>query len=118
MPQTMPSFLPLTVSLQSETWLTKVYGIKFSFSEDIFLLVSGSLKLDHDAFVKIGSILTSCHGEMRELKGGHHSKVVDITENVGKCLEEEYLVSSHEKQHLGQIETRGIFQKCKSQHRY
>jgi kinesin family member 11 len=95
--QTRPSFLPLTVSLQSGTWLTKVHGIKFPFSEDNFLLVSGSLKLDHDAFANIGSILTPCHGEMRELKGGHQSKVVEITENTGKCLEEEYLVSSHEK---------------------
>jgi hypothetical protein len=34
---------------------------------------------------------------MRELKGEHHHKVVEISENAGKCLEEEYLVSSHEK---------------------
>lgn len=65
------------------------------------MFVSGSLKLDHDACTNIGSILTPCHGEMMELKGEHHSKVVDITENAGKCLEEEYLVSSHEKQQLG-----------------
>jgi hypothetical protein len=99
--QTRPSFVPLTVSSQSGTWLTKVHGIKFPFSEDNFLLVSGSLKLDHDAFANIGSILTPCHGEMWELKGGHQSKVVEITDNAGKCLEEEYLVSSREKQQLG-----------------
>jgi hypothetical protein len=37
---------------------------------------------------------------MRELKGEHHHKVVEISENAGKCLEEEYLVSSHEKQQV------------------
>ncbi|GJN36240.1 hypothetical protein PR202_gb25082 [Eleusine coracana subsp. coracana] len=51
-----------------------------------------SLKLDHDACANISSILTPCHEEMGELKGEHHSKVVEITENAGKCLEEEYLV--------------------------
>ena len=59
--------------------------------------ISGSLKIDHDACTNIGAILTPCHGEMRELKGEHHHKVVEISENAGKCLEEEYLVSSHEK---------------------
>jgi len=37
---------------------------------------------------------------MRELKGEHHHRVVEISENAGKCLEEEYLVSSHEKQQV------------------
>jgi kinesin family member 11 len=32
---------------------------------------------------------------MRELKGEHHHKVVEISESAGKCLEEEYLVSGH-----------------------
>lgn len=59
--------------------------------------ISGSLKLDHDACANIGAILTPCHGEMRELKGEHHHKVVEISENAGKCLEEEYLVSSQRK---------------------
>ncbi|GJM94430.1 hypothetical protein PR202_ga11071 [Eleusine coracana subsp. coracana] len=54
--------------------------------------IDSSLKLDHDACANIGSILTPCHEEMRELKGEHQSKVVEITENAGKCLEEEYLV--------------------------
>jgi kinesin family member 11 len=62
---------------------------------DNFLLVSGSLKLDHGAFTNIGSILTPCHGEMRELKRWHHSKVVEITKNARKCLEEEYLLKSN-----------------------
>ncbi|TVU18121.1 hypothetical protein EJB05_34194 [Eragrostis curvula] len=54
--------------------------------------IDSSLKLDHDACTNIGSILTPCHGEMSDLKGEHHSKVVEITDNAGKCLEEEYLV--------------------------
>jgi hypothetical protein len=67
-----------------------VHGIKFPFSEDNFLLVSGSLKLHHDAFANIGSILTPCQGEMRELKGGHHINVVDIT---GKSCEPQTMMS-------------------------
>jgi kinesin family member 11 len=38
---------------------------------------------------------------MRELKKEHHRKVVEITENAGKCLEKEYLVRRHKKQQLG-----------------
>ncbi len=60
-------------------------------------VISGSLKLDHDACANIGSIIKPCHEEISELKGGHYHRVVEITENAGKCLEEEYLVSSHEK---------------------
>ncbi|CAN6358356.1 unnamed protein product [Urochloa humidicola] len=54
--------------------------------------INSSLKLDHDACANIGAILTPCHGEMTELKGKHHHKVVEISENAGRCLEEEYLV--------------------------
>jgi kinesin family member 11 len=60
-------------------------------------VISGSLKVDHEACANIVSVLTPCHGEMTELKGAHYHKVVEITGNAGKCLEEEYLVSSHEK---------------------
>ncbi|KAG8084519.1 hypothetical protein GUJ93_ZPchr0010g9483 [Zizania palustris] len=54
--------------------------------------IDSSLKLDHDACANIGSIINPCHEEIKELKGGHHHRVVEITENAGKCLEEEYLV--------------------------
>ena len=60
-------------------------------------VISGSLKVDHEACTNIVSVLTPCHGEITELKGAHYNKVVEITENAGKCLEEEYVVSSHEK---------------------
>uniref|UniRef100_A0A0D9ZTH3 Kinesin motor domain-containing protein n=2 Tax=Oryza TaxID=4527 RepID=A0A0D9ZTH3_9ORYZ len=54
--------------------------------------IDSSLKLDHDACANIGSIIKPCHEEISELKGGHYHRVVEITENAGKCLEEEYLV--------------------------
>ncbi|XP_072961377.1 kinesin-like protein KIN-5A [Typha angustifolia] len=51
-----------------------------------------SLKLDHDACANIDSMLVPCREELRELKGGHYHKIVEITDNAGKCLEEEYVV--------------------------
>ncbi|VAH01322.1 unnamed protein product [Triticum turgidum subsp. durum] len=54
--------------------------------------IDSSLKVDHEACANIVSVLTPCHGEMTELKGAHYHKVVEITRNAGKCLEEEYLV--------------------------
>lgn len=54
--------------------------------------VDSSLKVDHEACANIVSVLTPCHEEITELKGAHYHKVVEITENAGKCLEEEYLV--------------------------
>uniref|UniRef100_A0ACD5TYJ3 Uncharacterized protein n=1 Tax=Avena sativa TaxID=4498 RepID=A0ACD5TYJ3_AVESA len=54
--------------------------------------IDSSLKVDHEACTNIVSVLTPCHGEITELKGAHHNKVVEITENAGKCLEEQYLV--------------------------
>lgn len=37
-------------------------------------------------------MIVPCCGELRELKSGHYHKIVEITENAGKCLLEEYLV--------------------------
>lgn len=54
--------------------------------------IDSSLKVDHEACANIVSVLTPCHGEMTELKGAHYHKVMEITRNAGKCLEEEYLV--------------------------
>lgn len=54
--------------------------------------IDSSLKVDHDACTNIVSIITPCHGEVTELKDAHYHKVVEITGNAGKCLEEEYLV--------------------------
>lgn len=52
-----------------------------------------SLKLDHDACANMDSMIIPSHEELRELKGGHYHKIVEITANAGKCLEEEYMVS-------------------------
>ncbi|XP_038988983.1 LOW QUALITY PROTEIN: kinesin-like protein KIN-5A [Phoenix dactylifera] len=51
-----------------------------------------SLKLDHDACANIDSLLVPCCGELRELRSRHYHRTVEITENAGKCLEEEYTV--------------------------
>ncbi|RWW10163.1 hypothetical protein GW17_00026305 [Ensete ventricosum] len=52
-----------------------------------------SLKLDHDACTNINCMLVPCCGELRELRSGHYHKIAEITENTGKYLEEEYMVS-------------------------
>ncbi|XP_008783640.2 kinesin-like protein KIN-5A isoform X2 [Phoenix dactylifera] len=54
--------------------------------------IDGLLKLDHDAHESIDSLIIPCLGELRELTSGHHRKTLEITENAGRCLEEEYLV--------------------------
>nr|XP_022752804.1 kinesin-like protein KIN-5D [Durio zibethinus] len=51
-----------------------------------------SLQLDHDACGNMNSMIVPCCEDLRELKGGHYHKIVEITENVGKCLEDEYMV--------------------------
>ncbi|XP_010922468.1 kinesin-like protein KIN-5A [Elaeis guineensis] len=61
-------------------------------NEGLISSIDGLLKLDHDAHGNIDSLIIPCHGELRELRSGHHHKTLEITENAGKCLEEEYLV--------------------------
>ncbi|TYH80893.1 hypothetical protein ES332_D03G163700v1 [Gossypium tomentosum] len=51
-----------------------------------------SLQLDRDACGNMNSMIIPCCEELRELKGGHYHKIVEITDNAGKCLEEEYMV--------------------------
>ncbi|XWS74207.1 hypothetical protein CRYUN_Cryun02cG0196100 [Craigia yunnanensis] len=51
-----------------------------------------SLQLDHDACGNMNSMIIPCCEDLRELKGGHYHKIVEITENAGKCLEDEYMV--------------------------
>ena len=55
--------------------------------------LADSLQLDHDACGNLDSMIVPCCGELRELKSGHYHKVVEITENAGKCLLDEYTVS-------------------------
>ncbi|THU45600.1 hypothetical protein C4D60_Mb02t19700 [Musa balbisiana] len=61
-------------------------------NKDLHSSIEYSLKLDHDACTNINCMLVPCCGELRELRSGHYHKIVKITENTGKCLEEEYMV--------------------------
>ncbi|XWS53207.1 hypothetical protein CRYUN_Cryun11dG0138300 [Craigia yunnanensis] len=54
--------------------------------------IDHSLQLDHDACGNMNSMIIPCCEDLRELKGGHYHKIVEITENAGKCLEDEYMV--------------------------
>ncbi|XP_028775847.1 kinesin-like protein KIN-5D [Neltuma alba] len=61
-------------------------------NKDINSSVDHSLQLDHDACDNLNSMITPCCGDLRELKGVHHHKIVEITENAGHCLLNEYMV--------------------------
>ncbi|KAJ8768800.1 hypothetical protein K2173_023704 [Erythroxylum novogranatense] len=54
--------------------------------------IDHSLQLDHDACGNLNSMLTPCCEDLRELRGGHYHKIVEITDNAGKCLLNEYKV--------------------------
>ncbi|KDP44156.1 hypothetical protein JCGZ_05623 [Jatropha curcas] len=54
--------------------------------------IDHSLQLDHDACGNLNSMIVPCCEDLRELKGGHYHKIVEITENAGKCLQDEYVV--------------------------
>lgn len=54
---------------------------------------AGSLQLDHEACGNLDSMIVPCCGDLRDLNSGHYHKIVEITENAGKCLLEEYMVS-------------------------
>lgn len=53
---------------------------------------AGTLKLDHDAREKLNTIIGPSSQELMELRSCHYNKTVDISENAGKCLLEEYTV--------------------------
>ncbi|KAK2424881.1 kinesin protein KIN-5D [Trifolium repens] len=59
---------------------------------DINSSIDHSLQLDHEACGNLNSMITPCCGDLRELKGGHYDRIVEITENAGKCLLNEYMV--------------------------
>ena len=58
------------------------------------------MQLDHDACGNINSMIIPCCGDLRELKGGHYHRIVEITENAGKCLLNEYIVRDFKYQFL------------------
>jgi len=55
-------------------------------------LLADSLQLDREACGNLNSMITPCCGDLTELKGGHYNRIVEITENAGKCLLNEYMV--------------------------
>ncbi|MED6182536.1 Kinesin-like protein KIN-5D [Stylosanthes scabra] len=61
-------------------------------NKDINLSIDHSLQLDHEACENLNSMIVPCCGDLRELKGGHYHRIVEITENAGKCLLNEYTV--------------------------
>ncbi|KAH0942675.1 hypothetical protein BRARA_A02406 [Brassica rapa] len=54
--------------------------------------IDHSLKLDNDACAKINSMIIPCCEDLIELKSDHNHKIVEITDNAGKCLLDEYIV--------------------------
>ncbi|XP_050291706.1 kinesin-like protein KIN-5D [Quercus robur] len=61
-------------------------------NKDLLSSIDHSLQLDHDACGNLNSMIVPCCGDLRELKGGHYHKIVEITENAGICLLHEYTV--------------------------
>ncbi|KAH1207806.1 Kinesin-like protein KIN-5D [Glycine max] len=61
-------------------------------NKDINSSIDYSLQLDHEACGNLNSMIIPCCGDLRELKGGHYHSIVEITENAGKCLLNEYMV--------------------------
>ncbi|PWA85208.1 P-loop containing nucleoside triphosphate hydrolases superfamily protein [Artemisia annua] len=61
-------------------------------SKNLLSSIDYSLQLDHDARENLDSIIAPCCGELRELKGGHYHKIIEITENAGKTLLNDYTV--------------------------
>ncbi|KAB5520273.1 hypothetical protein DKX38_024592 [Salix brachista] len=61
-------------------------------NNDLLSSIEHSLHLDRDACGNLNSMIFPCCGDLRELKGSHYHKIVDITESAGKCLLDEYVV--------------------------
>ncbi|KAL4587620.1 hypothetical protein LXL04_000492 [Taraxacum kok-saghyz] len=61
-------------------------------SKNLLSSINHSLQLDHEARENLDSIIVPCCGELRELKGGHYHKIIEITENAGKTLLNDYTV--------------------------
>ncbi|XP_022847001.1 kinesin-like protein KIN-5D [Olea europaea var. sylvestris] len=61
-------------------------------SNNVLSSIERSLQLDREACGNLNLMIDPCCGNLRELKSGHYHKTVEITENAGKCLLEEYMV--------------------------
>lgn len=60
--------------------------------KDLLASVDCSLQLDRDAHCNLDSVIAPCCGDLRDLKSGHYHKIVEVTDNAGKCLLNEYRV--------------------------
>ncbi|KAK6788099.1 hypothetical protein RDI58_016624 [Solanum bulbocastanum] len=60
--------------------------------KNLLCSIDHSLQLDCDACGNLDSMIVPSCGELRELKSGHHHKVVEITDHAGQCLSQEYMV--------------------------
>ncbi|KAL1558091.1 Kinesin-like protein KIN-5D [Salvia divinorum] len=61
-------------------------------SKNLLSSIDRSLQLDHEACGNLDSMIVPCCGDLRDLNSGHYHKIVEITENAGICLLEEYTV--------------------------
>uniref|UniRef100_A0A2P2MQ15 Kinesin motor domain-containing protein n=2 Tax=Rhizophora mucronata TaxID=61149 RepID=A0A2P2MQ15_RHIMU len=61
-------------------------------NNDLLSSVDYSLQLDREACGNLNSMILPCGQDLKELKGGHCHKIVEITENAGKCFSDEYMV--------------------------
>ncbi|ESQ37425.1 hypothetical protein EUTSA_v10002384mg [Eutrema salsugineum] len=80
--------------------LRSQFSSAVSSSLDVFDAANGSLltsidhslKLDNDACAKVNSMIIPCCEDLIELKSDHNHKIVEITDNAGRCLLDEYVV--------------------------
>ncbi|KAE8038952.1 hypothetical protein FH972_011412 [Carpinus fangiana] len=77
---------------QFSSAMSAALGDVESANKDLLSSIDHSLQLDHEACGNLNSMIVPCCGDLRELKGGHYHKIVEITENAGKCLLCEYTV--------------------------
>ncbi|KAF5751507.1 kinesin-related protein-like [Tripterygium wilfordii] len=61
-------------------------------NKNLLASIDHSLQLDRDACGNLDAMVGPCCEDLRELKSGHYHKIVEITENAGKCLQDEYMV--------------------------
>ncbi|KAF6142954.1 hypothetical protein GIB67_003910, partial [Kingdonia uniflora] len=69
-------------------------------NRNLLCCIEDSLKLDNEARGNIDSMVDPCCNDLRDLKSVHYHKIVEITENVGKCLEKEYMPEEPRVKHL------------------
>ncbi|KAL0460644.1 UNVERIFIED_CONTAM: Kinesin-like protein KIN-5D [Sesamum latifolium] len=67
-------------------------------SKNFLTSIDRSLQLDHEACSNLDSMTVPCCGDLRELNSGHYHKIVEITENAGKCLQKSTWSMNHHAQ--------------------